>query len=518
MPPVKFGVGQPLRRKEDDSLLRGEGRYVADFTPSGTLHAVVVRSPHAHARFRITDPATASALPGVRLILTGDDVKDLGTMPCLGIPPGVSVEAPPYPMLARGEARHVGDMVAFVVAETLDQAKDAAEAIAIEWEALPHVVDMKAAVAPGAPQVWSSQPGNVSFEATIGDERKTEQAFGDAARIVTLELVNPRVVTNYLDTRGVVAEYDAAADRLTLILSSQGPHAIRDVLCDAVLNLPKEKMRVVTPGGRRGVRDQAVSVPGIRARGGGGATARATGEMDRRAQRAFSRRLPGPRQRHGRAARAGREGKDPGARRRHHRRHGRVSFALRAVHPVHRRRVAARRLRHPDLPPAHARRVYPYTAGRCLSRCRPTGGSLRDRAAARRGGARARHGPGCAAQAQLHQAERDALYHRIGEGLRFRRVRRPHGARAGARRLGQLQAPRRCRQESRQALRHRPCDLHRGLRRQRAGERDGAARARRRRHHRHRHVVERAGAPHRLRANRRRTSRPAAGAGTRGPG
>jgi aerobic carbon-monoxide dehydrogenase large subunit len=247
MPPVKFGVGQPLRRKEDDLLLRGEGRFVADFTPSWTLHAVVVRSPHAHARFRITDLATARALPGVRLILTGDDVKDLGTMPCLGIPPGVSVEAPPYPMLARGEARHVGDMVAFVVAETLDQAKDAAEAIAIEWEALPHVVDMKAAVVPGAPQVWASRAGNVSFEATIGDKRKSEQAFGNAARVVTLKLVNPRVVTNYLDTRGVVAEYDAAADRLTLTLSSQGPHAIRDVLCDAVLDLPKEKMRVVTP-------------------------------------------------------------------------------------------------------------------------------------------------------------------------------------------------------------------------------------------------------------------------------
>jgi carbon-monoxide dehydrogenase large subunit len=247
MQPLKFGFGQPVRRKEDDWLLRGAGRYVADFTPEGTLHAVVVRSPHAHARFRVTDTAAARAMPGVHLVLTGEDVEDLGAMPCLGIPPGVSVKAPPYPMLARGEARHVGDMVAFVVAQTVDQAKDAAEAVAIEWEALPHVVDMKRAIEAGAPQVWPNRPGNVCFQAAIGDKRKAERAFAQATRVVTLELVNPRVVTNYLDTRGVVAEYDAAQDRLTLTLSSQGPHAIRDVLCDAVLKIPAAKMRVVTP-------------------------------------------------------------------------------------------------------------------------------------------------------------------------------------------------------------------------------------------------------------------------------
>jgi aerobic carbon-monoxide dehydrogenase large subunit len=247
MQPVKFGFGQPVTRKEDDWLLRGAGRYVADVTPEGTLRAVVVRSPHAHARFGVADAGAARAMPGVHLVLTGDDVKDLGPMPCLGIPPGVDVKVPPYPMLARGEARHVGDMVAFVVADTVEQAKDAAEAIAIDWEALPHVVDMKRAVEPGVPQVWPNRPGNVCFEASIGDKRKTERAFAQAARVVTLELVNPRVVTNYLDTRGVVAEYDAGNDRLTLTLSSQGPHAIRDVLCDAVLNIPAQKMRVVTP-------------------------------------------------------------------------------------------------------------------------------------------------------------------------------------------------------------------------------------------------------------------------------
>jgi carbon-monoxide dehydrogenase large subunit len=244
---MKFGIGQAVTRKEDDALVRGNGRYVADLLPEGTLHAVVVRSPHAHARFRMIDADAARRMPGVRLVLTGSDVQDLGDFPCLGVPPGVTVEPPPYPMLAQGEARHVGDAVAFVVAETIEQAKDAGEALAIEWEPLPHVVDMVRAAAPDAPPVWPDRPGNVAFETSLGDKARTERAFAGAAHVVTLELVNPRAVANYLDTRGVVAEYDAPSDRLTLTLSSQGPHAIRDVLCGAVLNIAPEKMRVVTP-------------------------------------------------------------------------------------------------------------------------------------------------------------------------------------------------------------------------------------------------------------------------------
>src|SRR5262249_11280773 len=168
-------------------------------------------------------------------------------MPCVAVPPELTVEAPDYPVLARDEVMHVGDAVAFVVADTIEQAKDAAEAIAIEYEALPHVVDAVAALKPGAPLVWPNKPGNRAFEMTLGDERKTAQAFAGAAKTVELSLVNQRLVTNFMDTRGVIAEYDAEADRLTLTLGSQGVHIVRDVLAEQVLKIPADKLRVVTP-------------------------------------------------------------------------------------------------------------------------------------------------------------------------------------------------------------------------------------------------------------------------------
>jgi len=244
---MKFGVAQPVTRKEDSALLHGAGRYVADYTPKGTLAAAMLRSPHAHARFRVTDVARARALPGVKLVLTADDIGELGPLPCVAIPPGLTVEAPPYPVLANGEARHVGDIVALVVAETLDQAKDAVEAIAVEWQALPHVVESLAAIRPGAPLVWPQRPGNIAFAQTLGDETKTAEAFARAAKTVSLTVVNQRLVTNYLDTRAVVGEYDQARDRITLTLGSQGSHIVRDILCGQVLKIPNEKMRIVTP-------------------------------------------------------------------------------------------------------------------------------------------------------------------------------------------------------------------------------------------------------------------------------
>ena len=242
---MKFGVGQSVRRKEDDPLLRGRGRYVADVVPEGTLHAAVVRSPHAHARFRL-DAAKARAMPGVRLVLTGEDVDDVGLMPMQAGVPGVDIPVPPYPVLARGEVQHVGDAVAFVVADTLEQAKDAAEAIDVQWQALPHVIGAVAALAQGALQVWPNRPGNLAFEVTLGEQAAVAEAFARAPRTVSLTLINQRLVTNYLDTRGVIAEYDADRDRLTLTLGSQGSHAIRDTLC-GMLGLPPEKIRVVTP-------------------------------------------------------------------------------------------------------------------------------------------------------------------------------------------------------------------------------------------------------------------------------
>ena len=246
MQPIKFGVGQAVRRLEDASLLRGAGRYVADHAPAGLLDAVVLRSPHPRARFAITDVAKARAMPGVALVLTGADTAKLGNLPCQGLIPDITIAVPPYPVLPRDEVRHVGDAVAFVVADSAARAKDAAEAIAVDWEPLPHVIGAAAALAPGAPAVWPRH-GNLAFETSLGDAAATARAFARAARTVALDLVNQRLAANYLDTRAVIAEFDPGTQRLTLTLGSQGSHAIRDILCHDVLGIATDRMRVVTP-------------------------------------------------------------------------------------------------------------------------------------------------------------------------------------------------------------------------------------------------------------------------------
>ncbi len=241
---VKFGFGQALTRKEDDALLRGQGRYVADVNPQATLHAVMLRSPHAHARFAIGDLARVRALPGVRLVLIAADIAELGPLPTPGVLPDVEIKIPTYPILAKDEVRHVGDAIAFVVADTLEAAKDAAEAITVDWQPLPHVIGAMAALKSGAPQVWPDQP-NLAFATELGDAQATKAAFATAAKTVSLTIVNQRLVTNYMDTRGVIAEY--GGDRITLTLGSQGSHIIRDILCGDVLKIPPDKMRVITP-------------------------------------------------------------------------------------------------------------------------------------------------------------------------------------------------------------------------------------------------------------------------------
>src|SRR5919199_1783314 len=209
--PPKFGVGAPARRKEDPALIQGQGRYVDDFAPANLAHLHVVRSPHAHARFRIRDVSAARGAPGVALVLTAEDLRDLGTLPCLGLVPnadGSLGAQPPYGVLAQKVVRHVGDAVACIVAETLEAAKSAAELVDIDWEPLPLVTDAVAALHPGAPQVWDEAPGNLAFRATLGNAEAADRAFAAAHRTVRLTVVNNRLVTNYMETRGVVAEYD----------------------------------------------------------------------------------------------------------------------------------------------------------------------------------------------------------------------------------------------------------------------------------------------------------------------
>src|SRR5436305_2963401 len=200
MAPIKFGVGQSVLRKEDDALIRGKGRYTDDHAPQPAMHALVLRSPHAHATFTI-NAGPARALPGVGMILTGEDVRDLGSLPCLFNLEVDPFTGPPYPILADGEVRHVGDAVAFVVAETVDKARDAVEAIEVEWTPLPAAIGVVQAVKKGAPQVWPDHAGNVLFDGSVGDKKATEMAFANAHAVAELSIVNPRVVTNFMQTR-----------------------------------------------------------------------------------------------------------------------------------------------------------------------------------------------------------------------------------------------------------------------------------------------------------------------------
>jgi aerobic carbon-monoxide dehydrogenase large subunit len=246
---AKFGVGQPLRRVEDMRLLTGGGKYTDDYTPEGCLRAIVLRSPHAHARFKITDVTAARGMPGVRLILTADEVSHLGPVPCLGPVAngdGTQGHLAHIPVLAEGVVKHVGDAVAFVVADTVGQARDAAEALEIDYEPLPAVSDLRSALEAGASSVWSEAPGNIAFDTALGDEAAVDEAFAAADHIVSLTIENNRLVTNFMETRGVVAEYDRRDESFKLTLSSQGVHSLRDTLANEILKIDPGKVRVVT--------------------------------------------------------------------------------------------------------------------------------------------------------------------------------------------------------------------------------------------------------------------------------
>ena len=246
---VKFGVGQPVKRVEDIRLVSGEGDFASDFAPEGALHAAFLRSPHAHAKFAVSDTEAARALPGVRGIFAAGDFAALGGLPCLAKIPnsdGSMTPAKPYPVMAGEEVHHVGDIVAMAVADTLWQARDALEALVVDWEPLPAAVDVEAAMQPGAPEVYPGAPGNIEYDAHIGDKSRTDAIFEKAAHVAQIKVTNQRVVANYMEPRAAVAEYDAASDRLTLRLGSQGVHGVQKIIAGGILKIPLEKLRLVT--------------------------------------------------------------------------------------------------------------------------------------------------------------------------------------------------------------------------------------------------------------------------------
>jgi len=245
----KFGIGQPLKRVEDIRLVSGKGRYTSDAAVAAELRAAFLRSPHGHAKFRIGDLAAPRAMPGVRAIYTLADFAEMGGLPCMAaVENSDKTKTPlkPFPVMADETVEHVGDIVAMVVADTYAQARDAAEAIEVDYDILPAVVDMEAALRPGAPVVFPGAPGNVAYDAHVGDKARTDAVFARAPRRVSIKIVNPRVVANYMEPRSAVGEYDKATDRFTLHASSQGVHNIRDIIAKTILKISPDRLRVLT--------------------------------------------------------------------------------------------------------------------------------------------------------------------------------------------------------------------------------------------------------------------------------
>jgi len=247
----KFGIGQPVPRLEDPRFITGRGRFVDDIALPRQCHGVVVMSPHAHARIKGVETAKARSAPGVLAVLTGADVEadKIGSLvPAMpedmGGPKGFRTLRP---VLARDRVRAVGDRVAFVVAETLQQARDAAELIAIDYEPLPAVITVEDALRPGAPAVWDEAPDNVAFTLRMGNKEATDAAFAKAARVVSLRLSNNRINANSIEPRAAIGQYHPDGDSYTLYSTTQNPHGARSQLAGRVLRIPETKLRVISP-------------------------------------------------------------------------------------------------------------------------------------------------------------------------------------------------------------------------------------------------------------------------------
>jgi carbon-monoxide dehydrogenase large subunit len=249
---TKFGLAQPVRRVEDPRLLKGNGSYTDDVTPPGTVHGIVLRSPHAAAKILSIDTAAAKSVPGVVAVYTAADLAadGIGGMPCmvnLKNRDGSAQANPVHPVLAGDFVRHVGDPVAFIVAETTAAARDGAEAIAVDYEILPSVTDLATAMDPGQPLVWPQTPDNRVFDWEIGDKAATDKLFAEAAHVTKLTVVNNRIVVSSMEARAALAQYDARSERWTLRTNTQGGWLIKGILANAVFKVPEERFRILTP-------------------------------------------------------------------------------------------------------------------------------------------------------------------------------------------------------------------------------------------------------------------------------
>ncbi len=262
---MKFGLGQSAPREEDKRFLRGQGRYTDDINLPNQAHSYILRSPYAHALIRTIDVSAARAAPGVLAVYCGKDIAQsgLGDLPCFVAkavphkrPDGQPIFVPPHPALAIDKVAFVGDCVAFVVAETREQARNAAELIDVDYEPLAANTDARVALSGEAPPVWDACADNVCYLAEIGDRGAVELALAGSDYVTSIELEMPRVAVNAMEPRAALGDYSASDGRYTLYAGNQMPHDMRHWLSVAVLKVPEAQIRIVSPdmGGSFGLR------------------------------------------------------------------------------------------------------------------------------------------------------------------------------------------------------------------------------------------------------------------------
>ncbi|MCG8414452.1 MAG: molybdopterin-dependent oxidoreductase, partial [Pseudomonadales bacterium] len=245
----KFGIGQAVSRFEDNRLTRGEGTYIEDLTLDNQTWGVFVRSPHANAHITSIDVSSIEDLPGVLCVLTAEDLEaeGIGNIPCSADAQNIDGSPcfkPPRPALAKNQVRHVGDALALIVAETKEQAIDAAEQLWVDYEILDAVVDTHSATAEKAATVWAEANNNCCFHWQDGNKEATEQALQSADKIIDLELINNRVIPTSMETRGAIADIESGSGRLVLHVSCQGVHVIRRLLAAEVFNCDPDAIHV----------------------------------------------------------------------------------------------------------------------------------------------------------------------------------------------------------------------------------------------------------------------------------
>jgi carbon-monoxide dehydrogenase large subunit len=242
-------IGEAVRRKEDYRFLTGGGQYTDDVKLANQRYAVFVRSPHAHAAIKSIDVSKAQAMPGVAKVFTGKDVEGkMGGLPCGWLITGTDgqpMKEPPHPILAQGKVRYVGDHVAMVVADTIEQAKNAAEAVEVDYDVLPAVVDVRDAAKGTA--LHEVAPDNHCYKWALGDKAQVDAAFAGAAHVTKLDLVNNRLIPNAMEPRAAIGAYNRASDEYTLYVANQNPHVERLLMTAFVLGLPEHKVRVIAP-------------------------------------------------------------------------------------------------------------------------------------------------------------------------------------------------------------------------------------------------------------------------------